>query len=511
MTHAITRALQAAPQRGATSAQRLQRQCACGSHTPGGGTCAACGKRQLQAGLTVGATDDALELEADRVAEQVTSGAGAVVRHSAAPRIARNAGAVQAGGQPAPASVEHVLAGAGSALERPVLQDMGRRFGHDFSQVRVHADASAAQSARDVQAHAYTVGRHVVFGAGQFAPASGPGRRLLAHELTHVVQQGGHLANSPGAAGVLARAPAPAPVIGSKFVPPAGKANAHADVKAHFDGQDFIVTDGTTVVMRHAAQSGKPISVRSGDAAQCGGASLDSYLNNARYLGIQDFGAIPEGEFSLKLAEFSTFSALEQAQMITGGMYVDPFGAALHGGDWGAGRAPLHPKKLLPASSHCGDTKRRSGFYLHGGSLPGSSGCIDVDNSGINTFLGELGNYKPAIPVTVRYTHPAPAVGAGTRGLGRFTYPTKDGKPIKDPSIWDRFKSIGGSDDAPPPAQPKAEPKAAPKPSKKPRAKRRHRGARSDAGSLAPDAGQFAANALAGDDLADLDDESGVA
>src|SRR5262249_34461499 len=59
------------------------------------------------------------------------------------------------------------------------------RFGHDFAHVRVHADARAAESARAVNAHAYTVGNHVVLGAGQ------TDTRLLAHELAHVVQQTG--------------------------------------------------------------------------------------------------------------------------------------------------------------------------------------------------------------------------------------------------------------------------------------------------------------------------------
>jgi hypothetical protein len=70
---------------------------------------------------------------------------------------------------------------------------MEARFGHDFSGVRVHADPRAAQSAEDMNARAYTSGQNVVFGPGQLAPETHEGRRLLAHELTHVVQQeGGH-------------------------------------------------------------------------------------------------------------------------------------------------------------------------------------------------------------------------------------------------------------------------------------------------------------------------------
>ncbi len=66
---------------------------------------------------------------------------------------------------------------------------MESRFGFDFSLVRAHEDGVAQQSARDVNAHAYTVGNDIVFAEGRFAPGTRDGRRLLAHELTHVVQQ----------------------------------------------------------------------------------------------------------------------------------------------------------------------------------------------------------------------------------------------------------------------------------------------------------------------------------
>lgn len=68
---------------------------------------------------------------------------------------------------------------------------MESRFGHDFSQVRVHADSRASDSARAINASAYTVGRDLVFQAGRYRPETEAGKRLLAHELTHVVQQGG--------------------------------------------------------------------------------------------------------------------------------------------------------------------------------------------------------------------------------------------------------------------------------------------------------------------------------
>ena len=75
-------------------------------------------------------------------------------------------------------------------LESSLRHEMETRIGHDFSTVRVHAGADAAQSARQVNASAYTVGDHIVFGSRRFAPTTHEGRRLIAHELAHVAQQG---------------------------------------------------------------------------------------------------------------------------------------------------------------------------------------------------------------------------------------------------------------------------------------------------------------------------------
>jgi hypothetical protein len=92
---------------------------------------------------------------------------------------------------PVPASVHSVLRSPGMPLDSGTRMVMEPHFRHDFGKVRVHADTAAAESAKAVRAAAYTVGRDVVFGAGQYAPDSPKGRQLLAHELTHVVQQSG--------------------------------------------------------------------------------------------------------------------------------------------------------------------------------------------------------------------------------------------------------------------------------------------------------------------------------
>ena len=125
----------------------LQRQCACGQHVPGGRECAGCQKRRLQRAAT----------QAERAE--------------------------------VPPIVHEVLRSPGQSLDAATRAFMEPHFGHDFSQVRVHTDARAAESAQAVNALAYTVGRDIVFGSGRFAPSTTHGKRLLAHELTHVVQQ----------------------------------------------------------------------------------------------------------------------------------------------------------------------------------------------------------------------------------------------------------------------------------------------------------------------------------
>lgn len=176
-------------------ALRLQRKCACGAAAGLAGSCPDCARKKilgLQTQLAVGAADDVYEREADRVAQQVRVGpASPGVDGRATPRIQRLSAAPDAGAMETPVSVDETLAAPGSALEPGLRQDMEERLGHDFSQVRVHADARADASAREVQANAYTAGRHIAFAAGRYAPQTAEGRGLLAHELTHVVQQAG--------------------------------------------------------------------------------------------------------------------------------------------------------------------------------------------------------------------------------------------------------------------------------------------------------------------------------
>ena len=85
--------------------------------------------------------------------------------------------------------VDKVLSSPGQPLDAATRSFFEPRFGHDFGQVRIHTDTKAAESARTVNALAYTSGSDVVFATGQYDPVTATGKRLLAHELTHVIQQ----------------------------------------------------------------------------------------------------------------------------------------------------------------------------------------------------------------------------------------------------------------------------------------------------------------------------------
>lgn len=187
----------------------LQRKPACAC----GGGCPRC--QAAAFGLPISAPADQYKQEANRIAEQVMQMSDEVQVSPVMPAIQRKCATcekveeqekLQTKLDQSPASCQseaNDTAANASSIVRETLRSPGQpldpatraffepRFGQDFSQVRVHTDAKAAESAWAVNALAYTAGRDIVFGTGRYAPATSEGRRLLAHELTHVVQQHG--------------------------------------------------------------------------------------------------------------------------------------------------------------------------------------------------------------------------------------------------------------------------------------------------------------------------------
>ena len=149
----------------------------------------------IQTKLAISAAGDEFEQEADRIAEQVMGAPEPRTVHggmTAAPAAAlrmKSIGAAGHDGVDAPQSVHDALSSPGQPLDTATRAFMEPRFGQDFSGVRVHDDMGAAAAASAISAHAFTAGRDIVFGAGEYAPHTGEGLRLLAHELVHTIQQ----------------------------------------------------------------------------------------------------------------------------------------------------------------------------------------------------------------------------------------------------------------------------------------------------------------------------------
>ena len=159
----------------------------------------------------IDSSNSPMEQEANRVANDLLAAPPNSTVGRPSENILRFANASSATAESdhiAPASVARALSNSGHPLDQPLQQEMTQRFGHDFSRVRVHCDNDANQSAREVNAHAYTVGNEIVFASDRFAPGTLEGRRLLAHELVHVVQQRN---DSPGSPVRVARLAPPAP------------------------------------------------------------------------------------------------------------------------------------------------------------------------------------------------------------------------------------------------------------------------------------------------------------
>ncbi|HZR30130.1 MAG TPA: DUF4157 domain-containing protein, partial [Terriglobales bacterium] len=163
--------------------------------------------RRMEAGLRINDVNDPSEREADRVAQAVmappngTSPSAAVVAAPGA-AVQRKCAACEEEDEKlqrkessasvpvaAPPVVKQVLASPGEQMDAGTRSFMESRFGQDFSHVRIHTGDTAASATQSVNALAYTVGHDVVFGAGRYTPTTTEGRRLLAHELAHVVQQ----------------------------------------------------------------------------------------------------------------------------------------------------------------------------------------------------------------------------------------------------------------------------------------------------------------------------------
>lgn len=193
--------VQSRPQISSPMIQRAP-TCACG------GTCPRCQAKSN--GLKVSQPNDSAEVEADRMAHKVMrmsvgdakpvanegNLSGTIQRRCGAcggeEQPIRRKSLPSGGGVPtqSPAHVREAIGSAGRSLDRESRSFFEPRFGHELAGIRIHTGSQAVESARALNARAYTLGNDIVFGKGEYQPESENGRQLLAHELAHVIQQG---------------------------------------------------------------------------------------------------------------------------------------------------------------------------------------------------------------------------------------------------------------------------------------------------------------------------------
>jgi len=211
----------------------------------------------LQPKLTIGQADDQYEREADQVADQVmrmpapqSSGHGlsitSVTAHQAQRKcseceeaegkLQRKESVGAEASVTAPPIVRQTLSSPGQPLDAETRAYFEPRFGHDFSAVRIHTDTHAAESAQAINARGYTAGNQIAFAAGQHSPETSEGKRLIAHELMHVVQQ--RQSNAP----LLQLEPEPPRSLGSP-----GESGAHAQGEVPF----LAGLDIESIVLEH--------------------------------------------------------------------------------------------------------------------------------------------------------------------------------------------------------------------------------------------------------------------
>ncbi|MCW3058999.1 MAG: hypothetical protein JWQ02_820 [Capsulimonas sp.] len=397
-------------QRAALLRKRSEPDAAAASGAPevwrasaGGGAPAAFGHdisrisaRRPQAKMTVSQPGDVHEEEADQVADHVMRmGATDVALREELPEeeelhrssmdsvsspLVQRMGENDDGSADVSDIVDRGLAGGGAPLDAETRGFMEPRFGHDFSGVRIHSDAQASRSAEEVSARAYTVGSDIAFRSGEYSPGGSDGKRLLAHELTHVVQQGAtsgpSLSRAPqttaSSRSVVQRDPttpttatpsaAPAPTDAKAVVPKASVSETVQAIvvqyQAMFDKQmeavkqleaDFGKVDDSSMTDM-AIQAGVQFAIGAALGAlaervalEAGKAAGNFILNRALKT------AEPAGMISAEeLAKFDTESARAQAASL-----------ATKGGAWLGGKAKESvPKVYAQISSSLKESQK---------------------------------------------------------------------------------------------------------------------------------------------------------
>jgi hypothetical protein len=390
--------LKAAPTPGFMPARRgvLLRKCACGGSSGVTGECEECRKKRLQR-------------------KKQNSELGT-----------RNDSVV-------PSIVREVLRSSGKPLDHGTRTFMEGRFGHNFSSVRVHTDAAAAESARSVNAIAYTVGSDIVFGFSRFAPNTTVGNRLLAHELTHVVQQSGHASDLQASsiidendatereANLVARAVSAGNRAEIVHKPIAPSLQRHKkDIVAYSGGQsaDLHVIQAGKWIYSAPAVSGHP--GHGEDEPSAGPIPTGKYVIRPGIKqptvskdqgGTCGAGAIGSGYQEITSTDPTPCTGAHYCN-VPCPTTANPAQVCYTPRDcWGPKRIKIEGSKAVVTPE--GKRTRRSGFYIHGGNPKDavSSGCVKSLDEGVFAEIRKLTGTNGKVPFCVGTACP-PAVNA---------------------------------------------------------------------------------------------------
>ncbi len=317
------------------------------------------------------------------------AGPPAVAQRKAAPEASQAAGSQSL--------VQNVLASPGRPLDVSTRDFFATRFGHDFGDVRVHDDATAAASARGVQALAYTVGKDVVFGAGQYSPGTSAGRHLLAHELTHVVQQRGR---------------------------PAGNIQRHKDDLVGYTGGQsgrVIVLNAGNPTFVAPAVSGHPghgENEPSVGPIPTGSYAIQPGVTRAAVSSIQTgvcgAGGIASGYQEITSTDPSPCEGAHYCNVPCPTPDKPAQQCYTPRDCWGPKRIKIQGSKTVTTPE--GKRKTRDGFYLHGGNPHDavSSGCVKTLDNGVFAEIRKLTGVKGTVPFCVGTACPNTLAGKGT-------------------------------------------------------------------------------------------------
>jgi hypothetical protein len=300
----------------------------------------------MQPKLRVGPVDSPYEREADRIGNEVLERGVPLPREPSSKAGPGFPAGASPPGVEAPPGLAHHLLGLSGGLSLPdeLRASAESRLGRDLRGVRIHTGGEAGKLARQLDARAFTVGRDVVFGDGEYHPETRTGRGLVVHELVHVAQQASPFLAGGGTA-VAQRKP---------------DESSLTKVEMTFDGVDLIVLDDGTEIARFSATSGRPTPVKEAHAKLCGGTTDENYVNNPRYVAIKDHGAIPEGRYTISPTAIESFTTAEQVELLDaaarGEKNIKIGGTTIHAGDWGRGRVLINPVRVEPGPKPCTKT-----------------------------------------------------------------------------------------------------------------------------------------------------------